>query len=84
MKTWTKEEAKNSFDSLLENACHHEEQIIQLNNQQKVVVVSLDDYLKQKNKKPRLANWLLNNMRDIGELSLPNRKDSEREIPFQK
>ena len=83
MKTWSQEEARNGFDNLLENAIKHQEQIIQLKNQQKVVVISLEDYLKQKPKKPSLGNWLIKNMRDMGELSLPDRKDNGREIPFQ-
>jgi len=84
MNIWTQEEAKNSFDSLLENVVtHHQEQIIELKNKQKVIVISLEDYLKQKPKKPSLGLWLINNMRDIGELSLPDRKEDERDCPFQ-
>lgn len=50
MNTWTQEEARNRFDSLLENALNHQEQIIQLKNNQKVVVISLNDYSKQRKK----------------------------------
>ena len=82
MKTWTQEEARNRFDSLLEQAACHQQQIIQLKNHQKVVVISLEDYLQRK-KKPPLAQWLIKNMHDMGELSLPERVESEREIPFQ-
>ncbi len=46
MNTWTQEQAKASFDRLLENALCHQEQIIQLKNQQKIVVVLLEDYLQ--------------------------------------
>ena len=46
MNTWTQEQAKTSFDRLLENALGHQEQIIQLKNQQKIVVVLLEDYLQ--------------------------------------
>lgn len=81
MNTWTQEEARNRFDSLLENALNHQEQIIQLKNNQKVVVISLNDYSKQR-KKP-LGSWLIESMRGVGELSLPDRKETEREIPFQ-
>lgn len=77
---WTAEEAKNSFDRLLENALSHHQQIIQLDNQQKVVVILLEDFLKQKQ---TLGNWLIENMRGIGQLSLPDRNETEREIPFQ-
>ncbi len=83
MNIWTQEQAKASFDSLLENALSHQEQIIQLKNQQKVVVISLEDYLKQKQRKKPLGSWLVENMRELGELSLPDRKETEREIPFQ-
>ena len=48
---WTHEEAKNSFDSLMEVALAHHAQIIELKNQQKVIVISLEDY--KKNLKPK-------------------------------
>jgi hypothetical protein len=48
---WTHEEAKNSFDSLMEEALAHHAQIIELKNQQKVIVISLEDY--KKNLKPK-------------------------------
>ena len=48
---WTHEEAKNSFDSLMEEALRHHTQIIELKNQQKVIVISLEDY--KKNLKPK-------------------------------
>jgi hypothetical protein len=76
MNAWTQEQAKASFDSLLENALGHQEQIIQLKNQQKVVVISLEDYLKQKPRKKPLGSWLVENMRGLGELSLPDRKET--------
>jgi hypothetical protein len=80
---WTAEEAKKSFDNLLENALGHHRQIIQLDNQQKVMVILLEDYLKQKQQKQPLGNWLIENMHGIGELSLPDRNETERETPFQ-
>ncbi|MFI3218015.1 MAG: hypothetical protein QX189_02715 [Methylococcales bacterium] len=33
--------------------------------------------------KPTLANWLLENMQGLGDLSLPDRAETDREIPFQ-
>jgi hypothetical protein len=38
--------------------------------------------LERENKKS-LANWLLENMRGLGELDLPDRNEADREIPFQ-
>ena len=44
---WTYEEAKNSFDSLMEEVLAHHVQIIELKNQQKIIVISLEDYKKK-------------------------------------
>ena len=30
-----------------------------------------------------LSNWLLENMQGLGNLNLPDRKETDREIPFQ-
>ena len=30
-----------------------------------------------------LTNWLLENMQGLGNLNLPDRKETDREIPFQ-
>lgn len=38
--------------------------------------------LERENKKS-LADWLLENMRGLGELDLPDRNEADREIPFQ-
>lgn len=71
MKTWTQEEARNNFDSLLINALCYQEQIIELSNQQKVIMIAFEDYSEQK--KLPLANWLIENMCGVDELSLPDR-----------
>ena len=41
--------------------------------------------IKQGNlpQKLTLSNWLLENMQDLGNLNLPDRKETDREIPFQ-
>jgi hypothetical protein len=41
--------------------------------------------IKQGNipQKPTLTNWLLENMQGLGNLNLPDRKETDREIPFQ-
>ncbi|MEQ1638850.1 MAG: hypothetical protein ABL903_19495 [Methylococcales bacterium] len=33
--------------------------------------------------KQTLTNWLLENMQGLGNLSLPDRNEADREIPFQ-
>lgn len=78
---WTREQAKQRFDYLIENALNHQQQIIQLNNRQQVLLISLEDYLKPK--KPPLGKWLIDNLHGFGELTLPDRNEIEREIPFQ-
>ncbi|MDD5581388.1 MAG: hypothetical protein PHY16_19235 [Methylobacter sp.] len=37
----------------------------------------------QPQKKPTLANWLLENMQGLGDLSLPDRHEADRTVPFQ-
>ena len=41
--------------------------------------------IKQGNlpQKLTLSNWLLENMQGLGTLNLPDRKETDREIPFQ-
>lgn len=41
--------------------------------------------IKQGNlpQKLTLSNWLLENMQGLGNLNLPDRKETNREIPFQ-
>ena len=41
--------------------------------------------IKQGNLPPKLtlSNWLLENMQGLGNLNLPDRKETDREIPFQ-
>ena len=41
--------------------------------------------IKQGNlpQKLTLSNWLLENMQGLGNLNLPDRKETDREIPFQ-
>ena len=41
--------------------------------------------IKQGNilQKMTLSNWLLDNMQGLGNLNLPDRKETDREIPFQ-
>ena len=41
--------------------------------------------IKQGNlpQKLTLSNWLLENMQGLGNLNLPDRKETKREIPFQ-
>lgn len=45
-------------------------------------VISEDDYKQLTGQKPAMGDWLLQNFGDIGEIPLPDRTDSEREIPF--
>jgi hypothetical protein len=54
---WTHEEAKNNFDSLMEEALAHHAQIIELKNQQKVIVISLEDYKKSLEPKNTLVDF---------------------------
>ena len=73
---WTPEEAKNSFDSLMEEALAHHAQIIELKNQQKVIVPSLEDY--KKNLKPK--NTLVDFFKKSPLYDLPLDLDRDKDI----
>ena len=77
---WTSEEAKNSFDSLMEEALAHHAQIIELQNQQKVVVISLEDYKKNLKPKNTLADFFKKSPLYDLPLDLERDKDTGRTI----
>ena len=77
---WTHEEAKNSFDSLIEEALAHHAQIIELKNQQKVIVLSLEDYKKNLNPKNTLVDFFKKSPLYDLPLDLERDKDTDRTI----
>ena len=77
---WQLEEAKNSFDSLIEEALEHHEQIIELENQQKVMVVSLEDYKKNLKPKNTLVDFFKTSPLYDLPLDLERDKDTGRTI----
>jgi hypothetical protein len=77
---WISEEAKNSFDSLMEEALAHHAQIIELQNQQKVVVISLEDYKKNLKPKNTLVDFFKKSPLYDLPLDLERDKDTGRTI----
>ncbi|MFI3197157.1 MAG: type II toxin-antitoxin system Phd/YefM family antitoxin [Methylococcaceae bacterium] len=79
---WTHEEAKNSFDSLMEEALAHHVQIIELKNQQKIIVISLEDYKKNLKPKDTLVDFFKKSpLYDLPlDLDLERDKDTGRTI----
>ena len=78
---WTVQEAKAKLSQVLQRARSGEAQVI--GAQEPCVVISLDEYkrLKSLEEKPHLGKWLVENLRGLGEIELPSRKD-HRPIPF--
>jgi hypothetical protein len=77
---WTPEEAKNSFDSLMEEALAHHAQIIELKNRQKVIVISLEDYKKNMEPKNTLVDFFKKSPLYDLPLDLERDKDTGRTI----
>ena len=77
---WTPEEAKNSFDSLMVEALAHHAQIIELKNQQKVIVLSLEDYKKNLKPKNTLVDFFKKSPLYDLPLALERDKDTGRTI----
>ncbi len=78
---WTVQEAKAKLSQVLQKARTGEAQII--GAQDPCVVISLEEYkrLKSRDEAPHFGRWLVENLKDIGEIELPSRKDS-RPNPF--
>ena len=78
---WSVAEAKAKLSNLLQRARAGEPQII--GTKEPCVVISMDEYkrLKGLEEKPHLGKWLVENLRGLGEIELPSRKD-HRPIPF--
>ena len=79
-QTWTAQEAKNSFDSLVMEALAHHEQIIELDNQQKVMLISFEDYKKNLKPKNTLVDFFKQSPLYDLPLDLERDKDMGREI----
>jgi len=77
---WTHEEAKNSFDSLMEEALAQHAQIIELKNQQKVIVISLENYKKTLKPKNTLVDFFKKSPLYDLPLNLERDKDTGRTI----
>ena len=77
---WTPEDAKNSFDSLMEEVLAHHAQIIELKNQQKIIVISLEDYKKIMKPKNTLVDFFKKSPLYDLPLDLERDKDTGRTI----
>lgn len=80
-KTWTITEAKARLSELLRLAREEGPQYI--GTKKTFVVISEQEWLSMKQPKKPLGLWLIENMPTTGALELPDRNESEREIPFQ-
>lgn len=79
MKTLSTFDAKNKFSKVLADAEAGEPTIITRNGKELAIVISLDDYRKEK--RPSLAEFLLNSPLRGSRLDLTRSKDMGREPP---
>lgn len=79
MKTLSTFDAKNKFSKVLADAEAGEPTIITRNGKELAIVISLDDYRKEK--RPSLAEFLLNSSLRGSRLDLTRSKDMGREPP---
>jgi hypothetical protein len=77
---WKLEEAKKSFDSIIEEALAHHAQIIELKNQQQVVIISLEDYKQNLKPKNTLVDFFKESPLYDLPLDLERDKDTGRTI----
>ena len=80
-RTWTIAEAKARLSELLRLVREEGPQYI--GTKKSFVVISEEEWRSLKRPNKPLGLWLIENMPTVGELELPERKEPEREIPFQ-
>lgn len=80
-RTWTIAEAKARLSELLRLVREEGPQYIGI--KKSFVVISEEEWLSLKRPKQPLGLWLIKNMPTVGELELPDRNETDREIPFQ-
>jgi len=76
---WTVAEAKAKLSELLRRANETPQYI---GTKQPYVIIPAEQWEKLNAPTKPLGQWLIENMKNIEELELPNRKDPERETPF--
>ncbi|MCP4702602.1 MAG: type II toxin-antitoxin system Phd/YefM family antitoxin [Gammaproteobacteria bacterium] len=80
-KTWTITEAKVRLSEILHLASETGPQYI--GSKKSYVVVPKEQWQALTQQKKPLGRWLAEHMAGIGEIPLPDRNETEREIPFQ-
>ncbi len=81
---WTVQDAKAKLSQVLNRARAGEAQIV--GAQKPCVVISMEEYTRLSGKvdkveEPHLGRWLVKNLRGLGEIELPSRKE-RRPSPF--
>ncbi len=78
---WTVQDAKAKLSNLLRRARDGEPQVI--GSKDPCVVITLEEYqrLKARTDEPHLGRWLVENLRGLGEIELPSRREN-RPSPF--
>ena len=77
---WKLEDAKNSFDNLIQEALAHHAQIIELQNNQQIVIISLEDYKKNLKPKNSLVDFFKQSPLYNLPLDLERDKDIGRDV----
>lgn len=80
-KSWTITEAKARLSEVLRLVKEEGPQFI--GAKKSFVVISRQEWLSLTQPKKPLGLWLIENMPTLDELELPDRREPEREIPFQ-
>ena len=79
-QSWTVRDAKAKLSEVLRKA--REEGPQRIGERKACVVVSAEEWQRVSKPKPHMGRWLIENMPKVGELELPDRRESGREIPF--
>jgi prevent-host-death family protein len=77
---WTVSEAKAHLSEILRRARNEGPQ--QIGQRDPCMVVPVSQWEALAVKEPRLGSWLVEQLRDVGEIELPSRSDPERPAPF--
>lgn len=77
---WGVADAKAHISEIMRNAYKYGAQ--RIGRQKPCVLVSEEEWLRLNGEKPKLGDWLLENLTGAGEIELPSRADPPRETPF--
>lgn len=76
---WTIAEAKSRLSELLRSA---NDQPQYIGTKKPYVVIPIEQWEKLNAPTEPMGQWLVNNLRDTGELEIPDRKEPDRECSF--